>query len=147
MIKIPIMKFTAQQIASLLGGRIEGNPEAEVQTFAKIEEGVEGAISFLANPHYEHYIYKTASSVVLVNEDLVLSNPVKTTLIRVPNAYEAIARLLNFYESNMAKRSGIHPWRVFRIALLLVRIVMLVLLLILVITLGLGVERRFMLML
>lgn len=103
------MKFTAQQIASLLGGRIEGNPEAEVQTFAKIEEGVKGAISFLANPHYEHYIYKTASSVVLVNEDLVLSNPVKTTLIRVPNAYEAIARLLNFYESNMAKRTGIHP--------------------------------------
>lgn len=102
------MKFTAQQIASLLNGRIEGNPEATVQTFAKIEEGVEGAISFLANSHYEHYIYETAASVVLVNEDFVLSRPVKATLIRVPNAYEAIAHLLSFYESATEKRKGIH---------------------------------------
>lgn len=103
------MKFTAQQIAGLLQGTIEGNPNAEVATFAKIEEGVEGAISFLANPHYEHYIYSTASSVVLVNNDFKPAQPVAATLIRVPNAYEAIARLLAFYESNIAKRKGIHP--------------------------------------
>ena len=103
------MKFTAQQIAGLIGGTIEGNADATVQTFAKIEEGMEGAISFLANPKYEPYLYSTASSVVLVNNDFSPSQPVKTTLIRVPNAYEAIARLLSFYESQMAKRKGIHP--------------------------------------
>lgn len=103
------MKFTAKQIADLLQGTIEGDPQASVQTFAKIEEGVEGAISFLANPHYEHYIYDTKSSVVLVNQDFAPSQPVSATLIRVPNAYEAIARLLAFYESQIAKRSGIHP--------------------------------------
>lgn len=103
------MKFTAQQIAGLIGGTIEGNADATVQTFAKIEEGMEGAISFLANPKYEPYLYSTASSVVLVNNDFSPSHPVKATLIRVPNAYEAIARLLSFYESQMAKRKGIHP--------------------------------------
>lgn len=103
------MKFTAKQIADLLQGTVEGDPQASVQTFAKIEEGVEGAISFLANPHYEHYIYDTKSSVVLVNQDFAPSQPVSATLIRVPNAYEAIARLLAFYESQIAKRSGIHP--------------------------------------
>lgn len=103
------MKFTAQQIAGLIGGTIEGNADATVQTFAKIEEGMEGAISFLANPKYEPYLYSTASSVVLVNNDFSPSQPVKATLIRVPNAYEAIARLLSFYESQMAKRKGIHP--------------------------------------
>ena len=103
------MKFTAQQIAGLIGGTIEGNADATVQTFAKIEEGMEGAISFLANPKYEPYLYSTASSVVLVNNDFSPSQPVKATLIHVPNAYEAIARLLSFYESQMAKRKGIHP--------------------------------------
>lgn len=103
------MKFTAQQIANLLQGRVEGNPDAAVRTFAKIEEGMEGAISFLANPHYEHYIYETESTIVLVNDDFVPSQPVKATLIRVPNAYEAVARLLTFYQSQVAKRSGIHP--------------------------------------
>lgn len=103
------MKFTAQQIAELLNGKVEGNPDASVQTFAKIEEGVEGAISFLANPRYEEFIYTTASSVVLVNNDFTPLHPVRTTLIRVPDAYESIARLLTFYKQNMVKRSGIHP--------------------------------------
>ena len=103
------MKFTAQQIAGLIGGTIEGNADATVQTFAKIEEGMEGAISFLANPKYEPYLYSTASSVVLVNNDFSPSQPVKATLIRGPTAYEAIARLHSFYESQMAKRKGIHP--------------------------------------
>ncbi len=103
------MKFTAKQIADLLQGEIDGNPEASVYTFSKIEEGVEGAISFLANPQYESYIYGTKSSVVLVNKDFQPAKPISATLIRVPNAYEAIARLLTFYESQMAKRTGIHP--------------------------------------
>lgn len=95
------MKFTAKQIADLLQGTVEGDPQASVQTFAKIEEGVEGAISFLANPHYEHYIYDTKSSVVLVNQDFAPSQPVSATLIRVPNAYEAIARLLAFMRAKL----------------------------------------------
>ena len=103
------MEFNAQQIASYLGGTVEGNPEAAVKTFAKIEEGQEGAISFLANPKYAHYLYETLSSVVLVNQDFVLERPVKATLVRVPNAYEAIARLLSLYESMTQKRTGVHP--------------------------------------
>lgn len=103
------MEFTAQQIASLLQGTVEGNPDALVKTFAKIEEGEPGAISFLANPKYAHYLYETASSVVLVNQDFKAEAPVKATLIRVPNAYEAIARLLSIYESMTQKRTGIHP--------------------------------------
>lgn len=103
------MEFSAKQIATYLNGRIEGNENATVQTFAKIEEGQVGAISFLANPHYAHYIYETKSSIVLVNDDFVLERPVEATLIRVPNAYEAIARLLSLYQSTVQKRSGIHP--------------------------------------
>lgn len=103
------MEFTAQQIASLLQGTVEGNPDAVVKTFAKIEEGESGALSFLANPKYAHYLYKTASSVVLVNQDFQPEAPVGATLIRVPNAYEAIARLLSIYESMTQKRTGIHP--------------------------------------
>lgn len=103
------MEFNAQQIASYLGGTVEGNLEAAVKTFAKIEEGQEGAISFLANPKYAHYLYETLSSVVLVNQDFVLERPVKATLVRVPNAYEAIARLLSLYESMTQKRTGVHP--------------------------------------
>lgn len=101
------MEFTAQQIAQFIEGRVEGNEQATVNTFAKIEEGKEGAISFLSNPKYTHYIYDTESSIVLVNEDLELEKPVKTTLIRVKNAYECVARLLQLYESMKPKKTGI----------------------------------------
>lgn len=104
-----IMEFLARQIAEYLGGIIEGNPDVAVKTFAKIEEGEPGAISFLANPKYAHYIYQTASSIVLVNRDFKLEQPVAATLIRVDNAYEAIARLLTLYESMNQKRQGVHP--------------------------------------
>ncbi|MCF0235163.1 MAG: UDP-3-O-(3-hydroxymyristoyl)glucosamine N-acyltransferase [Bacteroidaceae bacterium] len=103
------MEFTAQQIAAYLGGTVEGQPEAKVYTFAKIEEGQEGALSFLANPKYAHHLYTTASTVVLVNTDFQLDQPVACTLVRVANAYEGIARLLALYESMTQKRSGIHP--------------------------------------
>lgn len=101
------MEFTAKQIAELISGRVEGNADARVSTFAKIEEGRAGTISFLSNPKYTHYIYDTESSVVLVNDDLVLEHPVKATLIRVPNAYEAVARLLQFYEQMKPRKTGI----------------------------------------
>ncbi len=103
------MEFTAKQIADIIQGRVEGDENAKVTTFAKIEEGKEGAISFLSNPKYTHFIYETSSSVVLVNEDLVLEKKVKPTLIRVKNAYESVARLLQIYESMKPKRKGIHP--------------------------------------
>ncbi len=103
------MEFQAQQIATYLGGVVEGNPEATVKTFAKIEEGAAGALSFLANPKYAHFLYETASSVVLVNRDFQPERPVSATLIRVDNAYEGIARLLSLYESMTERRTGIHP--------------------------------------
>jgi UDP-3-O-[3-hydroxymyristoyl] glucosamine N-acyltransferase len=101
------MEFTAQQVAAYINGTVEGDVNAVINNFAKIEEGVPGAISFLANPQYEHYIYETKSSVVLVNEDFIPSQPVAATLIRVKNAYEAVSRLLQLYESMKPKRTGI----------------------------------------
>ena len=103
------MEFTAKQIAELIGGRGEGNENAAVHTFAKIEEGQEGAISFLSNPKYTHYLYDTRSTIVLVNDDLQLEHPVSATLIRVKNAYEAVAQLLQFYERMKPRKSGIDP--------------------------------------
>lgn len=103
------MEFKAKQIAEFVGGRVEGNEDVAVSTFAKIEEGHEGALSFLSNPKYTHYLYDTRSSIVLVNDDLVLERPVETTLIRVKNAYEAVARLLQLYESMKPKKTGIDP--------------------------------------
>ena len=104
-----MMEFTAKQIADFLGGRVEGNDNAKVNTFAKIEEGKEGAISFLSNPKYTQYIYETKASIVLINEDVELEKPVCTTLIRVQNAYECVAKLLQMYAASKPKKTGIHP--------------------------------------
>ena len=103
------MEFTAKQIAEFIQGRVEGDENALINSFAKIEEGKPGAISFLSNPKYTHFIYDTQSSVVLVNEDVVLEKPVKATLIRVKNAYECVAKLLQLYQSMMPKKTGISP--------------------------------------
>ena len=103
------MEFTAKQIADMINGRVEGNPDAKINTFAKIEEGKEGAISFLSNPKYTAYIYDTKSSVVLINEDVELTQPVSCTLIRVQNAYECVAKLLQLYASMQPKKTGIDP--------------------------------------
>ena len=92
------MEFSAKQIAEYIQGVIEGDENATVHTFAKIEEGIPGAISFLSNPKYTHYIYDTQSSIVLVNKDFAPEKEVKATLIRVDNAYESLAKLLNLYE-------------------------------------------------
>ena len=101
------MEFTAKQIAEFVEGRVEGDENATVNTFAKIEEGKPGAISFLSNPKYIHHIYDTNSSVVLINEDVELEKAVIPTLIRVKNAYESVARLLQLYESMKPKKTGI----------------------------------------
>ena len=101
------MEFKAQQIAELIQGRVEGDPNATINTFAKIEEGKPGAISFLSNTKYTNYIYDTKSSVVLVDEALELERPVKATLIRVKSAYEAVAKLLQMYDSMKPKKVGI----------------------------------------
>lgn len=103
------MEFTAKQIAEFVNGTVEGNPEERVSSFAKIEEGRPGAISFLSNPKYTHYLYDTLSSVVLVNKDLQLEQAVKATLIRVDNAYDCVAHLMQMYESMKPRKQGIHP--------------------------------------
>lgn len=103
------MEFKAEQIAQLIGGTVDGDKDAAVNSFAKIEEGKQGAISFLANMHYEHFIYETKSSVVLVQKDFQPSKPVSATLIRVENPYESVAKLLQIYESMKPKHSGIDP--------------------------------------
>jgi len=94
-------------IAGLIGGTVVGDPEAKVNNFAKIEEGKPGCISFLANDKYEQYIYQTESSIVLVNENFEPKQEIKATLIKVANAREAVAKLLQIYESMKPKREGI----------------------------------------
>jgi UDP-3-O-[3-hydroxymyristoyl] glucosamine N-acyltransferase len=103
------MEFTATTIAGFLKGEIEGNPDIKVNAVAKIEEGHQGALSFLANPKYEHYIYTTASSVVLVNKSFIPSGKIDATLIRVDNAYEAFASLLRLVDQARPRKKGIHP--------------------------------------
>lgn len=101
------MEFTAKQIAAYIGGEIVGDENATVSTFAKIEEGVKGALSFLSNPKYAPYIYGTQSSIVLVNNDFVPERPVQTTLIKTANAYESLAKLMALYESVKPKKTGV----------------------------------------
>lgn len=101
------MEFSAKQIADLLNGQIEGNADAKVTKLSKIEEGVEGSISFLANPKYTQYIYTTKASLVIVNKDLVLTAPVSATLIRVDSAENAFAKLLEMYNQIKLNKTGI----------------------------------------
>lgn len=96
------MQFSAIQIATLLGGKIEGNPETKVTGVAKIEEAVPGSLCFISNPRYEEFIYETKASVVLVNDNLILHKPAKPTLIRVPDAYASFALLLEKYNEMIA---------------------------------------------
>ena len=91
------MQFTAQQIATLLQGKLEGNPDAKVSDVAKIEEAVEGSLCFISNPKYEEYLYTSNASIILVNESLELTGPVRPTLIRVKDAYSGFALLLEKY--------------------------------------------------
>ncbi|MDR9373768.1 MAG: UDP-3-O-(3-hydroxymyristoyl)glucosamine N-acyltransferase [Schleiferiaceae bacterium] len=103
------MEFSAQQIADMLGARIEGDPQVKVHHLSKIEEGKEGTLSFLANPQYTRYLYDTEASIVIVNHDLELEKAVKPTLLRVEDAYAAFAQLLEAYNQNRHQKSGVHP--------------------------------------
>jgi UDP-3-O-[3-hydroxymyristoyl] glucosamine N-acyltransferase len=93
-----MISFTAQQIALLIQGKIEGEATAVVNQFGKIESAIPGEISFLANPKYEDFLYTTKASIIIVNESLVLKNKIGATLIRVPDAYAAFATLLTKYQ-------------------------------------------------
>lgn len=101
------MKFTAQQIAGILEGQVEGNPEAEVYKLSKIEEGTEGSLTFLSNPKYVNYIYSTQASVTIVSSTFVAEAPVSTTLIRVEDAYKSFSKLLEYYNQVKLSKSGI----------------------------------------
>lgn len=103
------MKLTAQDISSIVGGIVEGNPDVEINAPAKIEEGVPGTITFLANLKYEKHLYTTASSAVLVFRDFKPAQPIKSTLIRVENVYEAIGTLLAHFDQNKPSVKGISP--------------------------------------
>jgi UDP-3-O-[3-hydroxymyristoyl] glucosamine N-acyltransferase len=103
------MEFTARQIAELLNGTIEGDPEVSISSLSKIDEGKPGTIAFLANPAYTHHIYDTSASIVIVNNDFAVTAPVSATLIRVENAYVSFAQLLEFYQGLQKLKRGISP--------------------------------------
>lgn len=90
------MELNAKQIAEILGGKVEGDEGAVVSTFARIESGKPGSISFFANPKYEKYVYSSKATVIIVNNDFVPAAPVAATMVRVENAYEAVASLLEY---------------------------------------------------
>jgi UDP-3-O-[3-hydroxymyristoyl] glucosamine N-acyltransferase len=101
------MKFTAAQIAGILDGEVFGNPEAEVYKLAKIEEGTEGSLTFLANTKYSNYLYTTNATIVIVNKSYELENEVKATLIKVDDAYSSFSKLLEYYNQIKLMKSGI----------------------------------------
>jgi UDP-3-O-[3-hydroxymyristoyl] glucosamine N-acyltransferase len=101
------MEFTARQIAALLNGTVEGDPEVMVNNLAKIEEGAPGTMTFLANPAYTQFIYSTGSSVVVVSREFVPAHPVSCTLIRVDNPYDSFAKLLEMYDKMKGGKKGI----------------------------------------
>lgn len=101
------MKFTARQIAELIGGKIEGDPEVSVDRLSKIEEGEPGTLSFLANPKYTQYIYNSRASIIIVNDSFVPESKISTTLIKVPDAYSAFAQLLDYYDKVKKDKKGI----------------------------------------
>ncbi len=101
------MKFTAEQIAGILEGEIEGNSQVEVSTLSKIEEGKEGSLTFLANPKYTSYIYTTKASIAIVNKTFTPEQELSLTLIKVDDAYKAFSTLLNYYNQIKQNKSGI----------------------------------------
>jgi UDP-3-O-[3-hydroxymyristoyl] glucosamine N-acyltransferase len=101
------MEFTAKQINELLNGSVEGNESVRVNRLSKIEEGQEGSLSFLANPKYTAYIYNTQASIVIVNKDFLPEQPIRSTLIRVENAYNSFVQLLEIYNRIQLDKKGI----------------------------------------
>jgi len=101
------MKFTAEQIAGILDGTVDGDPEAEVSKLSKIEEGTEGSLTFLSNPKYTPYIYKTNASVAVVDKDFKPEKNLSVTLIRVDDAYKSFSKLLEYYNQVKLNKAGI----------------------------------------
>lgn len=101
------MKFTASQIAELLQGKVEGNPDTEVYKLAKIEEGTEGSLTFLSNPKYTSYIYSTNASIAIVRNDFHIDDKINTTLIRVKDPYKAFSTLLEYYNQVKLNKTGL----------------------------------------
>ncbi|MFK8298356.1 UDP-3-O-(3-hydroxymyristoyl)glucosamine N-acyltransferase [Capnocytophaga cynodegmi] len=101
------MKFTALQIANILHGEVEGNPDVEVYKLSKIEEGEEGSITFLANPKYKNYIYTTKASVAIVNKTFEAESELSVTLVKVDDAYSAFSKLLEYYNQIKLNKRGI----------------------------------------
>jgi len=101
------MKFTAEQIAGILEGTVVGDPNIEVSKLSKIEEGTKGSLTFLANPKYKSYIYKTEASITIVNSDFESEEKLSTTLIKVDDAYGAFTKLLEYYNQIKLNKSGI----------------------------------------
>jgi len=99
--------FTALQISEILSGIIDGNPNEEVNTLSKIEEGEKGSLTFLSNPKYNSFLYTTNASIAIVNKDFVLEKEIKTTLIKVDDAYKAFTKLLEYYNEIILHKSGI----------------------------------------
>lgn len=100
------MEFTAQMIADFLKGEIEGDPDVKVHEISKIEEGRPGTLTFLSNPKYTKFAYTTEASILLVNKDFVPEKRVKATIIKVENAYQALATLLQMVEQAQPKKEG-----------------------------------------
>lgn len=101
------MKFTAEQIAGILEGEVVGNPTAEVYKLAKIEEGTEGSLTFLANPKYTNYIYSTKATITIVGNTFEAEQEINTTLIKVEDAYKSFSKLLEYYNQVKLMKSGI----------------------------------------
>ncbi len=101
------MKFTAEQIAGILEGEVVGNPNAEVSKLAKIEEGIEGSLTFLANPKYISHIYTTKATITIVNKSFIPEQDLTTTLIKVEDAYKSFSKLLEYYNQVKLMKSGI----------------------------------------
>ena len=101
------MKFTAEQIAGILEGEVVGNPSAEVSKLAKIEEGIEGSLTFLANPKYISHIYTTKATITIVNKSFIPEQDLTTTLIKVEDAYKSFSKLLEYYNQVKLMKSGI----------------------------------------
>ena len=96
LIAIKKMEFTAKQLAQVLKGTVEGDPQATVTSFAKIEHGKPGQLCFFANPKYERYVYTCRASVLLVNKDFTPKEAVTSTMVRVDDAYKSLADLLKY---------------------------------------------------
>ncbi len=98
------MQFSASQIALLINGKVDGNPDVAVGSFGKIEEAINGQLAFLANPKYEEHLYTTGASIIIVNETQEIKQTINATLIRVPDAYTAFAALLSKYQEIVAQQ-------------------------------------------